>query len=291
MNIELMKTILTMSTPRLFNYVHLFLRSKYPAEDIIIIDNKQWMFARGNGEPVLLCAHLDTVFANPPINIFVDKEQEVMWAPAGLGSDDRAGVYAIMDILMSGCCPSVLFTTGEEEGCSGTFDLLKYFPNNPFEDIKMIIQLDRKEQREAVYYSCENKNFENWISSFGFYTDQGTFTDIAFICPNWGIAGVNLSVGYFNEHTKQEYLRYNYLLDTIERVKRILYSSTSKHVPKFDYIPNENAKFYKKNFLAPVCDNCGRQLKGPDLYCIEGSEYDYFFCEECYNKIGIKEPT
>ena len=281
MNITLMKTLLQMNPQNLFDYVHLFLKSKYPEKNIKASKEKQWIFAKGNCEPVLLCAHLDTVFEKPPINIFIDKEQEVMWSPAGLGSDDRAGVYAIFDILMSGCCPSVLFTMDEEIGCLGACDLIQHFPKCPFDDIKMIIQLDRRNQREAVYYGCANIQFEKWITSFGFEKEFGTFTDITVICPNWKIAGVNLSVGYYNEHTPQEFLRYNQLMDTIERVKRILYSATSRRVPRFEFIPERDSVYDKIVYAKNTCDFCSTPLWGDIFYKIKDAGFTYTLCSRC----------
>ena len=44
-------------------------------------------------------------------------QKNVMISPDGLGADDRAGVFMIMNIVKAGFRPHVIFTT-DEEGCT-----------------------------------------------------------------------------------------------------------------------------------------------------------------------------
>lgn len=55
-----------------------------------------------------------------------------MWSPQLLGSDDRAGVYAIIQIIEAGYKPHVIFTTDEEIGAVGAQKLIEDFPECPF---------------------------------------------------------------------------------------------------------------------------------------------------------------
>ena len=290
MNITLMKNLASMTEQKLFNYLRKYLFGKYGKSKIITDPNDEWMIAIGD-TPIMLCAHLDTVFDNPPINIFVDWQAEVMWAPAGLGADDRAGVYAILSLLMEGFKPSVLFTTGEEVGCQGAIKLINSMPDCPVSDIKCLIQLDRRNNGESVYYACQNKTFENWINKYGFYTQQGTFTDISVVCPYWGLAGVNLSVGYYNEHTKQEFLRYNELEQTIEKIRQMLIDINDVKDP-FIYIKNSNAiSWLDKAFIN--CDFCGSPLT-KQYYKIQDGGFTYNLCPDCikfYDSIPLKSQS
>lgn len=241
-----MKNLCSMSPQNLLKILNNYLKSIYDEKDII--STESYLFAKGKN-PLLLCAHVDTVFLYPPIHIYTDKEAKVMWAPAGLGADDRAGVYAIIQILESGFTPSVLFTTDEEIGCIGSQQLVQDFPKCPFNNITSIVQLDRQGYAEAVFYNCNNKIFEDWICTFGFKKEKGTFSDISVLCPCWGIAGVNLSVGYYNEHSQTEYLKWEQLEYTIEKVKLMIPRSANFDKP-FRYIPkflnNDFLSFYKK---------------------------------------------
>lgn len=60
-----------------------------------------------------------------------------MWSPQGLGADDRAGIFAIIQIIKSGLRPHIILTTDEEVGGVGA-DLLSK-NGNPFADLRYII--------------------------------------------------------------------------------------------------------------------------------------------------------
>lgn len=176
---------------------------------------------------ILLIAHLDTVFPHG-IYPYFDPEANVMFSGQGLGADDRAGVFAILKILEAGFRPSILFTYGEEQGCIGLDDFLDHHPM-PFKDFKFMIQLDRQGFDDSVYYDCDNKDFERYINSFGFKTAEGSFTDVMLLSSAWKISGVNLSIGYINEHTAAELFFIDDCMETIEKVIDIL-SDKENHV-------------------------------------------------------------
>lgn len=200
----------------------------YPSDKIHATED--FIYVEGD-IPVGLVAHLDTVHARPPEVIFHDQEHKVIWSPEGLGADDRAGIYGILALIMGGYRPSIFLTTGEERGGLGAISLIKKYPTPPTE-LNFLIELDRQGRDEAVYYDCVNKEFESFINSFGFSTAIGIFSDISFIAPKWNLAAVNLSIGYFNEHYVSEFLCYNYMEETIEKVSHILEEYGDE---KFDY--------------------------------------------------------
>lgn len=181
--------------------------------------------------PIALVAHLDTVGTQPPSEIYYDRQKNVMWSPFLLGADDRAGVYAIIKLVSAGLRPHIIFTTDEEIGCLGATEL-SYYPC-PFKDLRYIIQLDRRGANDCVFYDCANQKFQDYVETFGFVTAWGSFTDICELCPRWKVAGVNLSIGYRDEHTTSEVLFVGQMLETIKRVKKML---TAKDIPAFEYI-------------------------------------------------------
>ena len=189
-------------------------------------------------------AHLDTVFKNPPKDIYYDRVKNVMWSPDGLGADDRAGVYSIVQIVKSGLRPTIIFTTDEELGCLGARKLAKDMFTPPT-DLKYIIELDRRGSDDCVFYSCANAAFEEYVESFGFVTNFGSFSDISEVCPKWGVAGVNLSIGYHNEHSVSETLHIGQMLNTISKVKKMLEKADS--APVFEYIEEKgfSSKWFK----------------------------------------------
>ncbi len=209
-----------------------------------ITKTKKYITAEGS-IPICLIAHLDTIEGNRYLkSYYYDKEKNVIWSPDVLGADDRAGIFAIIKILQFGLRPHIIFTTDEEIGGYGAKDLVSN--PCPFQDVRYFIELDRQGSLDCVFYNCNNKDFELYVESFGFITEQGTFSDISIICPKWKIAGVNLSIGYQNEHSYAEFLNVNYFWETIEKVKQML--TVEEYPEQFIYIPKSNMKKKEKGF-------------------------------------------
>lgn len=243
-DIKKFKNILVMEQPEL----HYFLRGKlddlYPRKDLYT-DDKNFIYVKGD-IPVLVLAHLDTVHFNKPTHssIYYDPSKGVMWSPDGIGGDDRCGVHSILSILEKGFRPHVLFSWDEEIGCVGSSEFSKTVEGmfgSPVQDalseINFAIQFDRKGFSESVYYDLDNKDFEEYINSFGFETNIGSFTDIAVVCPEFGFAGVNISAGYINEHTTSETIFIDEMLASERKVIDILK----------DQIENSTHYEYKEN--------------------------------------------
>lgn len=228
--LQTIEQMFSLSQMALKKAVTTILKSNYKE----VIATNDYVVAKGD-IPIALVAHLDTVFSTPPKNIFYDQRKGVLISPEGLGADDRAGVYAILQIVKSGLRPHIIFTTDEERGCIGASVLAQL--ECPFDYLKFCIELDRRGTNDCVFYDCDNPEFVNYISSFGFIEAWGTYSDICEICPAWGIAGVNLSIGYQDEHSYGEVLFIEPWFKTIEKVKNILQDNTSiayKYIP-FNY--------------------------------------------------------
>ena len=240
-----------------------------------VIETQDYLVAEGE-IPIAVVAHLDTVFLTQPSEIFYDTHKNVLWAPEGLGADDRAGVFAILQLLKAQLKPHIILCCDEERGCLGSSELAKI--KMPFADCRYIIQLDRRNGNDCVFYDCENTDFIKYVESFGFTEAWGTFSDISEICPAWGVAGVNLSVGYVNEHTTGELLYVNHLHSTINKVKKML---TEKEIPSFEYIE----KVYDWSKYYGSYGKYGwNHTKGKGKY--SAYNYDYgvecFKCHDCF---------
>ena len=281
-----------------------YLNTKYDN----VIATKDFLVAVGD-IPVGLVAHLDTVFKSPPQHIFYDRVKNVMWSPDGLGADDRAGVYAIVQLLKSGLRPTVIFTTDEELGCLGADKLALQITEAPTE-LKYIIQLDRRGSDDCVFYSCNNPEFDAYVESFGFVTNFGSFSDISAICPAWKIAGVNLSIGYYDEHSVSETLYIGQMFNTIKKVKRMLEAAES--APFFEYKESLGySRWFKKSWGWPSEDDLGwdpswgiskedwASFMEPQSKCNQCGKWDYdynqfptktedgqtvFFCSDCISQ-------
>jgi hypothetical protein len=105
--------ILRMSTKQLY---------KHLAESAYAIKGQHYvLWYRGEGLPCLV-AHIDHVYeeknwSKRPILY----NEEYLWSPVGIAGDDRAGVYACMQ-LFNELDVNVLFTDLEERGGGGAIE-------------------------------------------------------------------------------------------------------------------------------------------------------------------------
>lgn len=198
-----------------------------------------FVYAEGN-IPILLVAHMDTVFDEPPKRLFYNKKEDKIFNPnGGLGGDDRCGVYAIMKLLEK-YSPYILFTEDEEIGCIGAEKTVDKLPKPK---VKYIIEFDRRGSNDCVFYDCGNEEFMDYIESFGFETDYGSCSDISILGSEWDIASVNLSSGYYNEHTEEEYIIFHELKNTIARAEKML-----REYKKAKYFDYQEIKYTPKSY-------------------------------------------
>lgn len=295
------------------------LRKRYDADKIV--STPAFVYAIGD-IPVALVAHADTVFKLPPAldQFYYDQERDVIWNPDGMGADDRAGIFAIIQILKKyNLRPHIVITTGEESGCIGSGKLIAHTQEFPAE-LKFMIQLDRRNRNDSVFYDCDNPKFEKFINKFGFKTEWGTFTDISILAPVWDVAAVNLSIGYEDEHHEIERLHVDWMYETIGKVVEILqYVEAHKDMDPFEYIPlyytytSYGAYGYRPRYIygdgwytdydfddvdypitkAPTpgmahCDWCHREVPVSQVLPVnyEHSLHDTHMCLECHDKVS-----
>lgn len=279
------ESLATLSQGSLKKVMSAFLKKRYKN----CIETDRYILAEGD-IPIALVAHLDTVFESPPKEVFFDQVKNVIFSPQGLGADDRAGIFSIVQIINANFHPHIILTTDEEIGGYGAaaVSLLEC----PFKDLKYIIELDRRGGNDCVFYDCDNEEFINYIESFGFEWNFGSYTDICEFCPAWKIAGVNLSVGYRDEHTVSEILFVGHMLSTIEKVKKMLLKADKLKEP-FKYIPSAKYKFaygidwYKAPAEVVKCDYCKKYFIEEEMFPIvrQNKETGYC-CGSCVDKVG-----
>lgn len=205
-----------------------------------VIDGDGYVFAQGKF-PVLLVAHLDTVHKQLPETIYYDKEKDEVYSPEGIGGDDRCGVYMIFEVLKKFNC-SVLFCEDEEIGAIGADKFTHTKLAQIDLDFNYIIEFDRKGKNDAVFYDCDNPEFEAFITKEFYKTEYGSFSDISTLAPFFGCAAVNLSCGYYNAHTTKEYVVLSEMQESIVQACKILERTTDTDV--FQYIESDYSKKY-----------------------------------------------
>lgn len=275
-SLELLKLLTTFDTNKLYKFLVKFLfKHGYKK-----IKRKQHFILAEGSIPICLIAHMDTVFSwnQNKDNFIYDPEKQILWGIGGSGFDDRAGIAAIIELIKKGYHPHVIFTDLEEVGGIGAEELVSTYTKCPFKNCKFLIELDRANQKDAVYYRCKNEKFEECIESFGFEFAYGSFSDISIIAPAWKIAAVNLSIGFCFEHTSNEILHIDWLNNTINKVEQILINS--KNMKHYDYISKE--KYNYNNCLI-----CNQKLTNKNKIEIYDDIYPYLVCKQCYDKYYI----
>lgn len=204
-----------------------------------------FVYAKGD-IPIAMVSHMDTVCIPPK---FIKYQSGVMSGKYGLGADDRAGIYSILHLIRLGLRPHVIFTEDEEIGCIGA----EKFASTAIriDDLKYVIELDRRGSKDAVFYDCDNPDFTDYVTSFGFVETYGSFSDICEICPKLGVAGVNLSIGYYNEHTSKEQLVISDMARTIRLVEKMLMNPPTY---EFEYIELQYSYSYRSSYNADNVD-------------------------------------
>lgn len=215
------ETVLRLSQPELKKV----LREELSEMGFVPISRKGFLYAPGE-IPVLLVAHLDTVHPEPPEIICYSKDGRYMMSPQGIGGDDRAGVYMILQILRQVNC-HVLFCEDEECGGRGASAFTK---SGILPDVNYIVELDRKGENDAVYYGCDNRAFREYVAEFGFREAFGSFSDISILAPYLKTAAVNLSTGYYNAHRNHELIDTQVMATNTERVIEMVMTPT-EHYP------------------------------------------------------------
>lgn len=218
----------------------------YLVKELNMVQGDGYAFHEGTF-PVLLTAHMDTVHAHLPGKIQYVKNgwQTKVSSPNGIGGDDRCGVYMILHILKEIDC-SVLFCEDEETGSHGAkkfiqTDLCKSLKGK----FKYIIELDRANSNDAVYYDDDNKDFHNFIEEEFWHYSWGTWSDICTLSPALEISSVNLSCGYYHQHTNQEYVVLEEMERNIKEVVKLL-KRTDISAEPFKFV--ERQKYYTSSY-------------------------------------------
>ena len=215
-------------------------------------DFDNWIYV-DNQSPICLVAHIDTIDREDKLKLKINRNV-ITANDSVLGADDRAGVYAIMTLLRM-CkkkkvpMPSVIFTNYEESGCVGA---RKFCDDNKFnkQGCNFFIELDRKGSVDYVYYSDTIPDeVEEYIESFGFCKAHGSCSDVEHLTRKYKIPHVNVSVGYYSQHTKFERLHIDELELTIARVFNILKHPIEKlyEIEKPKVFGYNNVKTWKNN--------------------------------------------
>lgn len=208
------------------------------------------IYIKGTREDsVILCAHLDTVWNDGLKEENIETNGEIIYSTKrnkgyndkngypysngiGIGADDRAGIAMLWELKDSG--HSLLITCGEESGCLGACSLAAddKLLQEISDENQFFIALDRRLYHQLVFYNVATEEFiEYAVDQTGFSSEPGGGSDICVLCKY--ICGVNISVGYKNEHGHNEIFVASWWLDTLNTLYIWL---SEENIPRFDFV-------------------------------------------------------
>lgn len=153
--------------------------------------------------------------------------------PVGIGGDDKCGVYACLDLLEQLDVLKVALFVSEETGCHGSRKADPEF----FSNVGYAIQFDAPESWMVTEYCWGVKLFDRDSAFFEKASPlieqymgnehelmKHPYTDVSQITGRFNISTINFSVGYYDYHTKDEYVVIEDVFNSIELGKKLIES-------------------------------------------------------------------
>lgn len=173
----------------------------------------------------LMCAHLDTINTHrkTPLersDLYINKDYiglPTSTKKACLGGDDRCGVYIALELLASGLPYAFGFFLDEEIGGIGSDAYSAIIDTT---HITALIGLDRKGSNDVALYGYDNNELTEIFVKQGYKRAFGTFTDASNLAEGCDLACVNLSIGYYNEHTPNEQIHFSETENTLNILRK-----------------------------------------------------------------------
>ena len=160
----------------------------------------------------------------------------------GLGADDKNGIWVCLQCLAKYDLIKCAFFVGEEIGCVGSSDAKMEF----FEDCRFVLQCDRRNGGDlitSIWSDLCSKEFLDDIDfkDFGYRECDGLITDVGTLKDNGlKVSCVNMSCGYYEPHTDEEWTNLAELQNCLEFVEHIIEKCTRVY-------PHESSLFTWKD--------------------------------------------
>jgi putative aminopeptidase FrvX len=135
--------------------------------------------------------------------------------PTGIGGDDKCGVYACLELLKELPNLKAAFFVSEETGCHGSRKADKSF----FANVGYAIQFDAPENwmitercwgttlfdRSSEFFKhCNDVLVESFPSKMKYFSHP--YTDVYALKESFDFSCINISIGYYQYHTANEYV-------------------------------------------------------------------------------------
>lgn len=163
----------------------------------------------------------------------------------GIGGDDKCGIFICLELLRSLDKVKLGFFVSEETGCHGSSNCDETF----LKDVGYITQYDAPGNHLITeicsgvrLFEKESEFFQKTLpiieSGFGneVYAQSHPYTDISQLKKKSDVSCINISCGYYNMHTAQEFISIEDVEKAIEIGKNMVLSLGLKKY-KYEYKP------------------------------------------------------
>ena len=183
-----------------------------------------------------MVAHLDQVQRNHSTDFIPIETKELIfgYSPSqrrqeGLGADDKNGLWIALKCLEKYDTLKVAFFVEEETGCRGSSQTDMDF----FKDVRFVVQPDRRGYKDLITtIGWTNLCSDEFLKAtgherFGYQETEGAITDILALKENGlEISCINLSCGYYEPHTDNEFTVKADLMNCLHLIEHIIETCT-----------------------------------------------------------------
>lgn len=239
-----------------------------------------------------MVAHMDTVHdivedLHPLVfNGMVTGFNRVAMEQTGIGGDDKVGIYIALECLREFDNMKVAFFRDEEVGCIGSYLSDVGF----FKDCRFVLQCDRRGNSDFIVdasgVALSSTHFQDdvfpLIKSYGYGFAKGMMTDVMALKESGiGCSMANISCGYYNPHTAQEYVDIFDVENCLEMCKTIITYCTETYKHK-----------YKPRYAAPKAAY-GKYSNGAAFWDwnapSSSTTHVEAYCKDCWGAEAVKD--
>jgi di/tripeptidase len=152
--------------------------------------------------------------------------------PTGIGGDDKCGVFACLTLLQDLPNVKAAFFVSEETGCHGSLKASEEF----FKNVGYGIQFDAPEnwmitekcygqvlfdRNTEFFETCDKVLTEGMDNNFMEYMVH-PYTDVYALRGKFDFSCINISIGYYDYHTRNEYVVVEDVFNGIDMGKQMI---------------------------------------------------------------------
>lgn len=267
--LNLLKSVLSVPThtyreEQMVQYICDYLKDKninFVVDEHLNIYATKGVIRENEKYPCVVC-HTDTVHPIDSINVFEEmlpnahkelkpslKAYNDHGEPTGIGGDDKCGVFACMTLLDEMETLKAAFFVSEETGCHGS----KYADPSFFSNVGYAIQFDAPEnwmitetcfgtrlfEKGGEFHNvCDKVLSESMNEKKEFMNHP--YTDVYALKNLFDFSCINISIGYYQYHTRNEYVVIEDVFNGIDMGKKMIQDLGLK---KYELSPQKSPSF------------------------------------------------